>query len=73
MLNNSHLVKVIGKKATLKAPLLAKIMEKKKENGISGYLTDGYYYRNIFDSASIMSAYEFMKISKTSYEKLEKN
>ena len=44
----------------------------KKGNGISGYLTDGYYYRSIFDSTSIISAYEFMKNSKTSYEKLEK-
>ena len=46
--------------------------DNKKSNGISGYLTDGYYYRNIFDSSSIISAYEFMSNSKTSYEKLEK-
>ncbi len=46
--------------------------ENKKGMGISGYLTDGYYYRNIFDATSIISAYEFMKNSKTSYEKLEK-
>lgn len=44
----------------------------KKGNGISGYLTDGYYYRSIFDSTSIIGAYEFMRNSKTSYEKLEK-
>ena len=46
--------------------------ENKKGNGISGYLTDGYYYRSIFDSTSIISAYEFMNNSKISYEKLEK-
>ena len=47
--------------------------DNKKESGISGYLTDGYYYRSVFDSTSIISAYEFMKNSKTSYAKLEKN
>ena len=47
--------------------------ENKKSNGISGYLTDGYYYRSVFDSTSIISAYEFMNNSKTSYKELEKN
>ena len=46
--------------------------ENKKGKGISGYLTNGYYYRSIFDSTSIISAYEFMKNSKTYYERLEK-
>ena len=46
--------------------------ENKKGNGISGYLTDGYYYRSIFDSTEIISAYEYMKNYNTSYERLEK-
>ena len=46
--------------------------ENKKANGISGYLTNGFYYRSVFDSTSIISAYEAMKNSKTLYEKLEK-
>ncbi len=46
--------------------------ENKKRNGISGYLTDGYYYRSIFDSTAIISAYEAMNNSKISYENLEK-
>lgn len=46
--------------------------ENKKGNGISGYLTDGYYYRSVFDSTSIITAYEFMNNYKTFYKKLEK-
>lgn len=46
--------------------------ENKKGNGISGYLTDGYYYRCVFDSTSVISAYEFMKNYKTLYQKLER-
>ncbi len=46
--------------------------ENKKNNGISGYLTDGYYYRSVFDSTAIISAYEVMNNCKTSYKKLEK-
>ncbi len=46
--------------------------DNKKGNGISGYLTDGYYYRSIFDSSSIISAYEVMKNYKKFYEKLER-
>ncbi len=46
--------------------------DNKKSNGISGYLTDGYYYRSIFDSTSIISAYEAMKNYRKSYEKLER-
>ena len=34
--------------------------ENKKTNGISGYLTNGYYYRSYFDSSSIISAFKMM-------------
>ena len=44
--------------------------ENKKSNGISGYLTNGYYYRSVFDSTSVISAYEAMSNYKTAYEKL---
>ena len=44
--------------------------ENKKSNGISGYLTNSYYYRSVFDSTSIISAYEAMSNYKTAYEKL---
>lgn len=46
--------------------------ENKKGNGISGYLTDGYYYRSYFDSTAVISAYEAMKNYGLSYKKLEK-
>ena len=46
--------------------------ENKKGNGISGYLTDGYYYRSIFDSTAVISAYEVLNNYKTLYEKLER-
>lgn len=44
--------------------------ENKKANGISGYLTDGYYYRSFFDSTAIISAFEVMKNRGTTYEEL---
>ena len=46
--------------------------ENKKSIGISGYLTDGYYYRSVFDSSAIISAYEFMRNYHASYQELEK-
>lgn len=45
--------------------------ENKKNNGISGYLTGGYYYRSFFDSTSVLSAYQCMINSQISYEELE--
>ncbi len=45
--------------------------ENKKENGISGYLTNGYYYRSYFDSSAIISAFQIMN-NNTNYKRLEK-
>lgn len=44
----------------------------KKGNGISGYLTNGYYYRSYFDSTAVVSAIQFMLNSNKAYEKIEK-
>ncbi len=46
--------------------------ENKKGNGISGFLTNGYYYRSYFDSSSVISAFQVMKNYDLSYEILEK-
>lgn len=46
--------------------------ENKKSNGISGYLTNGYYYRSIFDSTAIVSAFQYMKNKNKNYIILEK-
>lgn len=59
---------------------LNKVIEKiignennKKVNGISGYLTDSYYYRSYFDSTAVISAIQFMQNSNKTYKKLEMN
>ncbi len=59
---------------------LNKVIEKiignednKKKNGISGYLTDGYYYRSYFDSTAVISAIQFMKNSNSVYKTLTMN
>ena len=46
--------------------------ENKKSNGISGFLTHGYYYRSKFDSSSIISAMQFMSNKDTRYHVLER-
>ncbi len=46
--------------------------ENKKENGISGYLTNSFYYRSYFDSSAVISAFQVMKNYNITYEKLEK-
>ncbi len=46
--------------------------DNKKGNGISGYLTSGYYYRSYFDSTAVISAIQFMKNSNKTYEDIEK-
>ncbi len=45
--------------------------DNKKGNGISGYLTNGYYYRNSFDSTAVISALEVMQNYDTFYKALE--
>ena len=44
----------------------------KKDNGITGYLTNGYYRRNIFESSAVISAMQTLLNFKSNYKKLEK-
>ena len=46
--------------------------DNKKLNGISGYLTNGYYYRSNFDSTAVISAIQFMQ-NTSEYIVLENN
>ena len=43
----------------------------KKDNGITGYLTTGYYRRDIFESAAVISAMETLLNFKSNYKKLD--
>ncbi len=36
---------------------IAQVKDNKKSQGISGYLTNGYYYRSYFDLSSVISAF----------------
>lgn len=44
----------------------------KKDNGITGYLTNGYYRRDVFESSAVISAMQTLLNSKSTYKKLEK-
>ncbi len=44
----------------------------KKDNGITGYLTTGYYRRDIFESSAVISAMETLLNFKSNYKKLDK-
>ena len=44
----------------------------KKDNGITGYLTNGYYRRDIFESSAVISAMQTLLNFKSTYKKLEK-
>ena len=44
--------------------------ENKKSNGISGYLTNGFYKRDIFDSSAIISAIQSYINYNQSYQQL---
>lgn len=44
--------------------------ENKKSNGISGYLTNGFYKRDIFDSSAIISALQSYINYNQSYQQL---
>ncbi len=44
----------------------------KKDNGITGYLTNGYYRRDIFESSAVISAMQTFLNFKSNYRKLEK-
>ncbi len=44
----------------------------KKDNGITGYLTNGYYRRDIFESSAVISAMETLLNFKSTYKKLDK-
>ena len=58
---------------TTKAVLYYEIIENsenKKSNGISGYLTNGFYKRDIFDSSAIISALQSYINYNQSYQQL---
>lgn len=44
----------------------------KKDNGITGYLTNGYYRRDMFEFTAVMSAMQSLINYQLSYQKLEK-
>ena len=44
----------------------------KKDNGITGYLTNGYYRRDKFESSAVISAMQTLLNFKSNYKKLEK-
>ena len=44
----------------------------KKGNGITGYLTNGYYRRDVFESSAVISAMQTLLNFKSNYKKLEK-
>ena len=46
--------------------------ENKKANGISGYLTNGFYKRDIFDSGAIVSALQSYINHNQSFQQLER-
>lgn len=46
--------------------------DNKKDNGITGYLTNGYYKRDKFDSLAVTSAMQSFLNFKSNYKKLEK-
>lgn len=45
--------------------------ENKKKNGITGFLTNGYYFRSFFDSTAVVSALEYM-LNQDRYEQMER-
>ncbi len=47
--------------------------ENKKDNGISGYLTNSYYKRSNFDSSAVISAFLVLLNKDKNYKKLNKN
>jgi len=44
----------------------------KNGNGITGYLTNGYYRRDMFEFTAVMSAMQSLINYQLSYQKLEK-
>ncbi len=47
--------------------------DNKKLNGITGYLTNNFFKRDVFESSAVLSAFLSMLNSKDSYKKLEKS
>lgn len=45
----------------------------KRNNGISGYLTDGFYRRDVFESEAVISAMQSLLNFNLNYKKLEDN
>lgn len=46
--------------------------DNKKANGISGFLTSGYYYRSYFDYTAIVSAIQYMQNTSKTYDLIDK-
>ena len=44
----------------------------KKDNGITGYLTNGYYRRDVFESSAVISAMQTLLNFRSNYKKLDK-
>lgn len=42
----------------------------KTDNGITGYLTNGYYRRDVFESSAVISAMQTLLNFESNYEKL---
>ena len=42
----------------------------KKDNGITGYLTNGYYRRDVFESSAVISAMQTLLNFESNYKKL---
>lgn len=61
-----------GKSLNKVIELLEDSVENKKENGISGYLTDSYYKRANFDSSAVISAFVALLNKDKNYKKLNK-
>lgn len=42
----------------------------KKDNGITGYLTNGYYRRDVFESSAVISTMQTLLNFESNYKKL---
>ncbi len=45
----------------------------KKDNGITGYLTNGFYRKDIFESMAVMTAMQSLINYQLNYQELEEN
>ena len=61
-----------GKSLNKVIELIESCTENKKENGISGYLTNSYYKRSLFDSSAVISALVTLLNQEKKYKELNK-